>query len=406
MRTKYILITIGVLIVLGVLVVLFWPRRQAVQKELLVKSTDGSAELTLTDGALPTGQSVEDIRITKIEPSALPVTFENTVVRAAYTLEPDGVEFQKPVQIKVTLENVEEALADLLLLQSDGTVEQVTDVVVEQDINKNQVVVAGTITHFSSLVVSNTPFGLTMTDPGDHVVGESFWVKVRARVLEETWVMKSQLGDVGYTQQQTLEYPWKLAGFIVSSTKPQIVEPPKAADLPKEKQFAKDESYQGEARFTCVKPGEGFLNYRVRLDYQIRIKNFKTGQASTVDPGGVYNFYTNSSLVTKAFHCNPALEPTTNTSANSQPTNQMQIEVLVLDNLTYPAIQFLIEPPDQCDAEHYHALRENSAYAFPEYKIKLDSGGCGYGKVNDVTKQTLSVDTTEWETFQTKTGIQ
>ena len=102
LKEKRIYIAI-VVILIAILIIGFFvwqPKKQT------VVSDDGKVSLEIPRGALPKGVSLKDISITKISPEKI------TGVVAAYRLEPDGLEFQKPATISLSMDIEKEPMPD------------------------------------------------------------------------------------------------------------------------------------------------------------------------------------------------------------------------------------------------------------------------------------------------------
>ena len=93
-------------------------------------------------------------------------------------------------------------------------------------------------------------------------------------------------------------------------------------------------------------------------------------------------------------------------SATPEPTGtsmpaagSVTVQVLVLDGLFFPADQFRTAGPDACNGPHYHASMtvfslEGATAQDP------NSTGCGFGKVSDVEKRTVTLTAEEWRAYE------
>jgi hypothetical protein len=91
-------------------------------------------------------------------------------------------------------------------------------------------------------------------------------------------------------------------------------------------------------------------------------------------------------------------------------TRAVRVNVLVMGTLVYPTEQFHLAPPDRCDAPHWHAAREvfsigtagaleavvcHDGYQFQQASDP-DPGGCGFGRVSEVTRLEMVVSAACW----------
>lgn len=68
-----------------------------------ITSAGGRASLAIPAGALPPGVSAADIRLTELAPADLPQDRNGSPVRGGVRLEPDGLVFNTPVTLTLTV---------------------------------------------------------------------------------------------------------------------------------------------------------------------------------------------------------------------------------------------------------------------------------------------------------------
>jgi hypothetical protein len=139
-----------------------------------VTSSDGNAVLTIPDGALPAGISVNDLAIETLESEIL----------AAYEFEPSGTAFDPPLSAAITLPLEENgpigpqppALANvpMLVLTDDASLEVPNEQSIAIDQELNQIVLTAPVAHFSEAYVNFSPMFVGLGDPSDQVVGQPF----------------------------------------------------------------------------------------------------------------------------------------------------------------------------------------------------------------------------------------
>lgn len=84
------------------------------------------------------------------------------------------------------------------------------------------------------------------------------------------------------------------------------------------------------------------------------------------------------------------VDTSTQNSGDQNPT-QVPIEVLVINGQNFPSKQFRVASPDECGALHYHADMEVSSVDLKTHMSDPSPSGCGFGKVAEVVKKTISV---------------
>lgn len=85
------------------------------------------------------------------------------------------------------------------------------------------------------------------------------------------------------------------------------------------------------------------------------------------------------------------LQDQTGKSSYDAASEGVPIEVLVIDGQNYPAKQFRVAAPDVCGAPHYHSDYEVSTVDLKNHKVDPNPTGCGFGKVSEVPKKTISI---------------
>ncbi|MDE3089195.1 MAG: hypothetical protein KGJ80_07400 [Chloroflexota bacterium] len=139
----------------------------------IVKSADGIAELLVPPGAMPAGKTVQDLKITPLDPSKTGATIEGKSPDIAYQLEPDGLVFNTPLLLHLTSKTANKTSTPALILVSGNNISALP-VVMNIDSSNGALTAAAPIAHFSALLGEDSPFTVTIPNPGTQVVGTPF----------------------------------------------------------------------------------------------------------------------------------------------------------------------------------------------------------------------------------------
>lgn len=157
---------------------------------VVARAGDGLAELAIPDGALPDGVRPADIRITPVENGPQPGNA--SVPLAVYRLEPAGLRLNKAATITITVpEHDPSAGVPLVLNVGHEGAELANTTLVSTD-PAGALTLSAELTHFSEAVVLRGLFRATLSDPGDHVVGETFRVAAVVTALDEVVVVERE----------------------------------------------------------------------------------------------------------------------------------------------------------------------------------------------------------------------
>lgn len=123
-----------------------------------ITSADGRLTITFPPGAL---SEDTEITIRKINTEDLPPEFDGLDVDIAYSLEPDGIEFNFPVTASFLTDEApvqdDGSLSSegaLLLTSSSGVAEVIENLTLISDADENTTIISGELSHFSDLWVS------------------------------------------------------------------------------------------------------------------------------------------------------------------------------------------------------------------------------------------------------------
>lgn len=141
-----------------------------------IKSSDGSAELLIPNGALPPGTSANDIKITAVDPAQLQVTLGGHAPTSAYHVEPDGVKLNQPILLRLKRDTSRAKEVSSLFTISGDQGTALSPVVAAFDTDSHQVTLMATMTHFSTLVEAFN-VRVEMPDEMDEPIGTRFIVQ-------------------------------------------------------------------------------------------------------------------------------------------------------------------------------------------------------------------------------------
>jgi hypothetical protein len=358
---------------------------------IAVASADGGVRLLLPETALPAGVDPADISLARVPVAEFADAFPEGGPDFAVRLEPDGLRFDAPVTIEVVVENPGEGVPILWQLSDDG-LELLTATTSTVDPDTGRLTVSGEISHFSSVIGDlDGFFAVTVSNPGDRFVGESFTVTV---VIKRTGVQPRGVSGSLVFMSRTVD-PWTAVGLFTHVGPAPV--PSRVPDLPPGTAMY-GPTLTLTADFTCKTAGQGNFNYHARLRYFVESTNLgeeeQVWKTSEYESGSAY--YTGMFM-----KCLPAPTPTDTPSNTPTPEGSVEAEVLHQGDQRYPLEQFRVAPPDACGKDHYHA---SVAVHSLEGGTTVDPAPtrCGFGEVGTpglVT--TVRVSAEEWAAYRT-----
>lgn len=254
MNKKILLISIIVIVVAIVVVIAL--EFINLKPNLNLVSEDGKVVLTIPKDALPKNVSLDDIVINKIEGAGFSELEKSLNPIAVYRLEPEGLEFEEPLEIKITV-NTEGIIFPTMMNISKGSIEETENTQTEKS-SENEVVVTAYTKHFSDFVIIDSFLGLEMSaNLGEYFVGQSFTVPVVIHKQEE------------YTYNEEITYylendPSIQFGYFKVHNDP-VIEPIEIRDKPSYQTTITSNSLELEAEFTCMKEGSSFIWYEASI---------------------------------------------------------------------------------------------------------------------------------------------
>jgi hypothetical protein len=222
-----------------------------------VKAPDGSAELLIPSGALPSGTSAQDVSITRVDPAQAGITEAGNPPIAGWQFSPDGLQFTSPALFLVLNDGQPAGTASAMAsLTGDGTVESVPQLSgdgQETTAGQDAWSAAAPVSHFSGLFelkVPNIKLDIPQSEPFRYV-GREFPAHVNfsqdVNGATTMFLIKSL-----FTANGPLE-PSEQEGI------PMGLEELPGSELP----------YVGtdNARLTCTAEGEASFTYTIGVRY-------------------------------------------------------------------------------------------------------------------------------------------
>jgi hypothetical protein len=152
---------------------------QATSASQEVRSADGSAILSIPDGALPANLKASDIKITQLSPGDSGVQIDGQPPTAAYRFDPDGAQFKKPLSFQMTVPNGQAGFAQAFLVPTGAPPIQL-DTATDLGDGSGPATVTVSVPHFSQVFVDadggvdKLTTRLTLKAPDTAIVGAPF----------------------------------------------------------------------------------------------------------------------------------------------------------------------------------------------------------------------------------------
>ena len=396
-----------------------------------VASSDGSARLLLPS-QLPDGVAPSDI-VVEVRDEAMPAPPPDRDPEAELPsrtllvqLGPDGLEFDEPARLEVTVPvetlgdtalafHVHRGEIELLDLEAviegeDATlsmeVRSFSDVLIEfyqfQASAEYHVRVEALPSRQEALVGAEFDVNATMDRPNFErkvtghldLDGTHVWAEYLIRFTGADWTVGQGRFDAD-------------AGILSPES---IDEAPKGPVRVTAVAYATDFVY-----FTCIAPGEARIDYHANIHRNAEA--IPQGPAAELGfPGREVNLY----LLYKTWDhsgrqpspraayvdCVTELSPTpTPRPSTSVPDGHVRSEALVIGGEHYPIEQFRSAGADRCDAQHWHA--DGPVYSIEGMKQTPPASiqdahpdECGFGRLSEVPRATVDVPDAEWQRYR------
>lgn len=233
-------------------------------------STAGElATLIIPQGAIPEnldGDSISIVPFSEAERSEL----SDGPVFAAYSLEPEGAVFLKPIRLIMRLPQSVSNGAFQIALLSDGSesaqgnpVEPINITDLRLDEDTGQIEIGANLQHFSTVVVTQSFYEVSITSPDTVKVGDSFTATAVARKTGQklSSFAKGEAGPRIVTSWAD-DGPWTVKGGYSAVR----VTPGRLDNVPPLTTTSTD-SFTSNAQFKCVEQGTYTLIYLSFIKY-------------------------------------------------------------------------------------------------------------------------------------------
>ncbi len=332
-----------------------------------VKSSGGSAELLIPQGALPPNVKAASIKVTPLQPSEVKGRPADEPLVFAYRLEPSGLRFTRPAVLRIATDVSKGGEVPIVFLSSGDNVEIIHTVIMEPDESSQKARVTIPVTHFSDVWGVHGWFTLTLSGPskGTYEIGESFQVGAQLSVawskripFKNPFVLNAPLVEFVLDKNDaTLAGKWRASE---SALAPSLV-----TEAPPQTMLSRStDTFSIKQTFTCAKEGGATVEYTAEIRY------FTGGYFSNPIIGAY-----------AGIHCDKKPEP---------------MRMLHLSNGYYPRSQFTVAEPDECIGQHYHAsgavfgLADKTSTTVVQ-ATDLSPKSCGFGTVKQIPEETLAL---------------
>lgn len=405
-KTFVVLFSCVALIVVGLL---WWYLRGA--SVVLITSDDGNVTLSVPKNALPEGVRAEDISIKSLSYDAIKEKPPVEDFYAAYEFQPDGLLFATPVEISFALKDFAETSVPAVTMVGDKGSEPLANQKVNIDAALKTASITGVISHFSYSIIERGFFAVKITDPENHLVGETFAVEGIQAVARKSYIFSS---DVSQITRHTLTDNPEVTGYV-SVRLPHYagdtsaVTPRNLDDFPRRvTKIPESGELKSVGNLTCAEPGEAILGYVIRIEngtYESRQRGYPNGVRAANDdlttpedpsyPDRVrQNKYSiDITYSSDSFECVAAATPPPPALRTGEPVQEM-IQVISYGGKQLPVAQLQIENETGCGERHYHAAN-GSVTTTDGTKLRDPGPPCGYGKVSQ--RPTVSIAATASE---------
>jgi|CXWL01.1.fsa_nt_gi hypothetical protein len=363
-----------------------------------VSSPDGKFSLRIPQKSLPPGVDLSSISVRALPRDQNPVEEVNGAPMVFYTLEPDGLTFNEPIDFQITTPTLMNTIPMVFLVSGDSF-DMIPEPAIEIDQERQQAVLSGQLAHFSSLGMAFISlYQVSLVPLGTQTVGVPFTAKANFTYTG----FPNTFTRVGTTDSIIITDATLLRGTFVG------VAP--VSDVPRS-QVLTTGTQTYTADLTCPNAGSEDLHYQadLRLSYRHGTKDSSVTLTVASLP---MNFTCLSEPTVKL------ADPDRLSCRGAQlldPPSGMAMKVMKLPNgecIPLYQKQGVAEfPADVCAENNYHTysfedvtLLSGSTLRDPDVapKVSITPGyptECGFGKVSDVKKGTIYVQPAQFNFF-------
>ena len=266
--SKKIPVIIGLIFAaIAIFFLLYWSRAYFTNSSVIIRSSDGIAELSLSKKALPDGVSLSEVAITKEEIENFFDASEGNPKKTvtAYKLSPDGLELKEPATITITAPRSQDAKGvfsvPLLLHKSKSGIEVIQETTVDMQ-SQDTMSISGRIQHFSWVLHSYERYPIFYIELKPYTVnlpiGESALVKISITQKVRTHPRETEGANLVNVAPNTT---WRVnmdgEEHTVRAVGSQFE--PNRIVLPPREMRQSELVYSAEKRLTCKKKGQTTL---------------------------------------------------------------------------------------------------------------------------------------------------
>jgi hypothetical protein len=168
------------IMLIGCTLALFLMMKNCAVSEATVEraSADGRIRLSIHKSNLPRGIKESDIRITALNPANVPAVDGLGQPRFAYRLEPEGLQFSRPVKLTMNTAGWPLRQLPMLLQRSRNSLEALN---LKMTVTAKRLDSVSTeLQHFSELLGFLSVMSVEITDPGDRPTGSPIFFNISA----------------------------------------------------------------------------------------------------------------------------------------------------------------------------------------------------------------------------------
>ncbi len=165
---------------IGCTIALFLMLRNCNLSEATVEraSPDGRIRISILKSNLPRGIKESDIRITALDPAKVHAVAGLGQPRFAYRLEPEGLQFSRPVKLTMNTAGWPLRQLPMLLHRSRTTLEALN---LKMTVTSKRLdAVTSELSHFSEILGFLSVMSVEITDPGDRAIGSPIFFNISA----------------------------------------------------------------------------------------------------------------------------------------------------------------------------------------------------------------------------------
>lgn len=381
---------------------------------LTITADDGTAELTVDPNTLPADVTPDQITITRaaIKVSAGESGAEPSLI---YILKPNGLTLSAPATLTITREQPDTRIPLAVHLTSAG-LSPLANTNITLDQAEKKLTVTTDLDHFSDIALFDF-FAIDLEVPKTvQSLHEPF--TARTTVSQKQEQRSLHLSEETVTTR--IVQPWSLTGSFGSEPLDKFgafLEPRTVTNAPAKREVNRPPQHREERTFICKNEGHVTVTYTARLDgdYAMTIQPADQKKLKIKDE----DFFIETVTVrgSPSVEClaggfpapspdpSPLRDSAAPATAAPAPTARPKssaatMDVLIIGGRPFPIKQFAVSEPDACASQHYHAPYEVSSVDLSTHLSDPNAGGCGFGTVAQVSRQSVSITAEQEKNWQ------